>query len=280
MKRLIAVSAVALLFAAAPFVSSAATIVLTATQSQVFDGATFAPLGNPANVQAGQFVEIDVSMTLNGAAADQDFWTAIFNVNVSPKAGSQSTGFTPVDLGAGFWNAPGTAAQNGLYVWRTPNPPPATASYATYDNNGATPGGVVNHWQNGNADVGSNVNDLQVIAVEATAAEANNRQYGETPRPKAGFGDQLGSPTLIGSVLFQAVANGTYDVTVTPIAGAPWGIYSGNTTGAGTTSAQQAAGFSGVAATVTVGVPEPASLALMSLGALAMVGYGIRRRTA
>jgi hypothetical protein len=58
------------------------------------------------------------------------------------------------------WMDPGTAQANGYY--------PASPSLAEYDSNGASPGGVEMHWQNGNGDFGPNSDDLQAIIVETS----------------------------------------------------------------------------------------------------------------
>ena len=109
-------------------------------------------------------MQFEVRLTFTGAAADEDFWTAAFNVNLGPGL-SNSSG----------WMDPGTAQANGYY--------PASPSLMQYDSNGATPGGVQLHWQNGNGDFGMNPDDLQAIIVEAASAEAANRKYGEVGRP-------------------------------------------------------------------------------------------------
>ena len=155
---------------------------------------------------------------------------------------------------------PGTAKANGYY--------PASPSLMEFDSNGASPGGVQLHWQNGNGDFGMNPNDLQSIIVEAGSAEAANRQYGEVGRPGAGSPDGLGDPTLIGTFIVQRTAVEDSSISISPIAGSPWGSYIGNANGLGTPTSQPASSFTG--GTVSVGVPEPATwgLAIMAVASL------------
>jgi len=278
MKKILTTSLALAALLAAASVASAANLQLSSNLAQNFDSTLATKGSGAAGIQPGTYELVDIRASLSNLAAGENFWTALFNVTVVPKNGAPANGLTATDLGTGMWLSPAAASSNGLYDWRTPaSPAPALQSYAQYDSNGASLGGTVAHWQNGNADLGSSVNDLNVIGVEATAAEANNRRYGEASRPSAGYGDQLGGPTLLGSVLFQGVTAGSYDIVLTPIAGSPWGIYTGNAAGAGTTSAQPAASMSFVAATITV-VPEPASMVMLAMGGIALVGAGLRRR--
>ena len=94
--------------------------------------------------------QFDVLMTISELEEDQDFWLASLDVNLGP-------GLT--DL-LGWVPASGTYDHDGIPI--TPEK---------------------NHWQNGNLDAGTDSNDLRVILVEAAAAEAANRQYGEGGRP-------------------------------------------------------------------------------------------------
>ncbi len=131
------------------------------------------------------------------------------------------------------------------------------------------------HWQNGNGDFGPNPNDLQAIIVEASSTEAANRQYGELTRPAAGFPDGLGDPTLIGTVIVQRTLDVPSSISITPIAGMPWGSYIANATGSGIPTSHSASSFSG--GTALVPVPEPATLTLATLALLALLA---RRRCA
>src|SRR5262249_38087319 len=135
--------------------ASAATMTLTPVISQVFDGSTGTPKGLPSSAAAGDLIEIDVHATMNGAISAQDLWVAIFNVqNNSPGV------WAPFDLGSGKWMTPAVAFANlnpfggGPYAsFQSPQPSPQ--SHAQYDSNGASLGGLANHWQNGNGDLGA-----------------------------------------------------------------------------------------------------------------------------
>jgi hypothetical protein len=153
---------------------------------------------------------------------------------------------------------PATAQGNGYYA--------AAPSLAQFDSNGAALGGVQSHWQFGNADFGINPNDLQIIIVEAAAIEAANRQYGESARPAAGNFDALGWPTLIGTLIVQRTALVPTEISVSPIAGSPWGLYLGNAIGAGTPTAQPGTTFTG--GTLTINVPEPSTGLIALLAAM------------
>jgi hypothetical protein len=197
-------------------------------------------------------------MTLDGLAADEDFWTAIFNVQLGPglAAGSE-------------WLDPGTAQLNGYY--------PALPSLSSYDSNGATPGGSQFHWQFGNDDFGIDPNDLQTIIVEVSPEEAANRQYGELIRPAAGAADGLGWPTLLGTVLVQRTSLVASSISVIPINGSAWGTYVGNGQGNGELTSQPGTTFQ--SSTVLLAVPEPSSVALSVLGLIAIVACSRRRRS-
>jgi len=238
----------------------ASTIALTPIYVQSFDS-SFAPLGNLANNGAatpqGGYMQFEVRMTLSDAAPDEDFWTAAFNVNLRSGLANSSG-----------WMDPGTAQANGYY--------PASPSLAQYDSNGAATGGVEMHWQNGNGDFGPNSNDLQAIIVEASSTEAANRQYGELTRPAAGFADGLGDPTLIGTVIVQRTLDVPTSISITPIAGMPWGSYVSNSTGDGTPTSHSALSFTG--GTVSIPVPEPSTLILAAFGLASLAAWGWRRR--
>jgi hypothetical protein len=235
----------------------ASSIVLTPVYVQSFDSA-FAPLGqlaeNGAATPQNGYLQFEVRLTLSGAAADEDFWTAAFNVNLGSGLANSSG-----------WMDPATAQANGYYA--------AAPSLAAYDSNGAAAGGIQLHWQNGNGDFGSNSNDLQAIVVEASSAEAFNRQYGELIRPAIGSPDGLGDPTLIGTVIVRRTLDVPSSISITPIAGMPWGSYVSNSTGSGTPTSHSALTFSG--GTALISVPEPATL---TLAALALLVSLARRR--
>lgn len=202
-----------------------------------------------ASTPAGGLLQYEFRMSLDGLQADEDFWTAIFNVNLGP-------GLEPVT----GWMDPGTAQANGIY-------PDGTPSLATYDSNGQAVGGVKQHWQYGNGDFGINPDDLQSIIVEVAPDEAANRQYGEALRPAAGSPDALGSPTLIGTILVRRTETVPSTVGVSPIAGSAWGTYQGNALGSGLPVAERTPGsFSG--GTVVLEVPEPGSCVLATLACL------------
>lgn len=255
MLRLSIVSLIVLLFPASVHGS---TITLTPSYVQSFDS-VFAPLGalsdNGASTPPDGYLQFEVRITLTGTAADEDFWTAAFNVNLSPGLANFSG-----------WLDPGTAQANGYY--------PASPSLAQYDSNSANPGGILSHWQFGNGDFGFNANDLQTIIVEASSSEAANRQYGELDRPAAGSSDGLGVPTLIGSFIVQKTTDLPAMIGITPILGMPWGTYLGNATGTGTPTSHSAASFTG--GTLLIAVPEPTSQLLALMG-IAFMGFKSRR---
>jgi hypothetical protein len=254
------VSAVAVLIATSASVLGG-TISISPSYVQSFDegmNALGTLPGAGATTPVGGYLQYEFRMTLDNLAADEDFWTAIFNVQLGPglAAGSE-------------WLDPGTAQLNGYY--------PASPSLSSYDSNGATPGGSQFHWQFGNDDFGVDPNDLQTIIVEVSPEEAANRQYGELIRPAAGSPDGLGWPTLVGTVLVQRTALVASSITVSPIAGSAWGTYAGNALGDGLPTAQvNPATFNG--GTAILLVPEPCSLGLALMAGMVGVLFGRHRR--
>jgi hypothetical protein len=238
-----------------PATLRASSVSLTPVYVQSFDS-SLAPLGaladNGAATPLDGYMQFEVRLTFSDAAPNEDFWTAAFNVGLGAGL-SNSSG----------WMDPGTAQANGYY--------PASPSLAQYDSNGAAPGGIEFHWQNGNGDFGMNPNDLQAIIVEASSAEAANRQYGEVGRPGAGSADGLGEPTLIGTFLVQRTAEVASTISITPIAGMPWGSYVSNADGLGVPTSHAASSFTG--GTVSVPVPEPSSLLLAAFAAAAILAH-------
>jgi len=268
MKKLAAVfaylCALACALSAAP-AWSAAGITITPVYAQAFDVA-LNPIGKPGIVPTGGYIAIDFRMSLSGLASDEDFGVVTFNINSTP-------GLVPIDFD-GYWMNPGAAWLSGAYSgWRFfPVPPPARQSFYEYDGNGVAVGGFLSHWQAGNADFGSDFNDLQDIFVGANRMEASNRQYGEAVRPAAGYPDQLGGPadggTLLGTVIYQL--NGpNQSVSVSPSVVLTWGTYQNNSTGTGTAVSYDASTFTGM--TLLAPVPEPSTFALAALGAVALL---------
>lgn len=207
----------------------------------VFDGSQ--PY-NAANVH-----QFDVRFGLNGQDLTEDFWTVAFNLHLGP-------GLTALDFGGGKWNP----------------------SSGSFDSNGALAGGVQNHWQAGNGDLGFDSNDLLAINIEAAKTEANNRQYGEAVRPKTGTPDLLGSPTLLGTIFVTYNGTQNSQIVLDFITGDPWGTYINNSTGTGATSSRSAttAIGDGFQFTGINPVPEPSTLAALGLTGLTI----LRRRIA
>lgn len=238
--------------------SQGAMLTIRPEYVQSFDS-SLAPLGvlpdNGAGTPVGGYLQFAFRIELDGAAANEDFWIAAFNVGLGPGLQNFSG-----------WLDPGLAQANGYY--------PAGLALAQYDSNGATAGGINSHWDYSNADFGLDPNDLKSIIVETSPAQAWNRQYGEPTRPGAGFADDLGSPTLIGAVLVQRVDLVPTFVDVTPIAGSPWGTYVDNASGDGTATSQSGDSFH--SESVGVGVPEPSAMLLASLGGALVLLFGRR----
>lgn len=252
-----------LLIALPPLAAKAATLSITPSYVQSFDAAQVA-LGKLASDGAATpldgYLQYEFRLSVDGLAAGEDFWTAIFNIQLGPGLENASG-----------WLDPGVAQANGYYA-------PGT-SLSMYDSNGATPGGVQAHWQFGNADFGLDANDLQSIIVEASPAEAANRQYGEAIRPAAGADDGLDYPTLLGTILVRRTELTASSIAIVPIQGSAWGIYAGNESADGLATSQAPTSFS--AASVELAVPEPASLSLAVgalLAVLCLLGRSPRRR--
>jgi hypothetical protein len=238
--------------------SQAAVLTIRPEYVQSFD-ASLAPLGalpnNGAGTPVGGYLQFGFRIELDGAAANEDFWTAAFDVNLGPGL-QQSSG----------WLDPGIAQTNGYY--------PAGLALAQYDANGATAGGINSQWDYSNADFGLDPNDLRSIIVETSPPQASNRQYGEPTRPGAGFADDLGSPTLIGAILVQRIDLVPTFVGVSPIAGSPWGTYVDNAAGDGTATSQSGTSFR--SESVSVGVPEPSAMLLAGMGGAMALLFGRR----
>jgi hypothetical protein len=247
------------LMAAGVSTANAASIVIEPVYVQSLD-AGFMPLGKLENDGAATPVDAllhyEFRLRVDDLAADEDFWIAIFNIELGP--GLQAVG---------GWMDPGTAQANGLYE--------QLPSLANYDSNGAALGGIQAHWQFGNADFGVDANDLRSIVVEASGPEAANRQYGELVRPAAGSTDGLGSPTLIGAMLVRRLEMVPSSVRVTPIDGSPWGIYQGNEQGLGNLVALPNSTFT--SGELELLVPEPSGMSL-ALGAAWLLVLWFRRR--
>ena len=247
-----------LLLTSAHLTAQAATISITPSYVQSFDAAEVSIgklAGDGAATPVGGYLQYEFRLTLGNLASDEDFWTAIFDVQLAPG----------LEIASG-WLDPGVAQANGYY--------PAAPSLAMYDSNGSTPGGVQAHWQFGNADFGLNPNDLKSIIVEASSQEAANRQYGEATRPGQGADDDLGFPTLLGTILVRRTELIASSVAVVPIEGSAWGTYTNNEFGGGFFTSQAPTSFSSSA--VQLVVPEPATFSL-ALGAL-LFGQFLSRR--
>jgi hypothetical protein len=239
--------------------ATAATINITPVYVQSF-AEGLVPLGalpnDGAATPVGGMLHYEFRLSVDELMAGEDFWTAIFDVNLGPGLEAVTT-----------WMDPGTAQANEFYA--------LSPSLATYDSNGAALGGVQQHWQYGNGDFGLDPDDLQSIIVEAAPSEAANRQYGELFRPGAGNPDALGSPTLIGAILVRRTELVASSVSVSPIGGSPWGTYTDNALGQGDLVAQPGTSFRGE--TAMLPVPEPSSVALC-IAAAATLLVPLRRR--
>ncbi len=120
-----------------------------------------------------------------------------------------------------------------------------------------------------NDDIGDANNDLQSILLELTPFTADNRQYGETPRPKAGQDDGLGSPTQIGSIFVQWDGS-TTQIDVTPGGDTFFLTFQNNSSGAGDYTTNKT-GFSG-ASLVFGGGQAAASLVMAAAAESVMAG--------
>ncbi len=247
------------LFAPLPLTAAGATMSIVPSYVQSFDAAlnSIGELADDgAATPVGGYLQYEFRLSVNDLAADEDFWTAIFDVQLAPG----------LENGSG-WLDPGVAQTNGYY--------PASPSLAMYDSNGATSGGIQAHWQFGNADFGSDATDLKSIIVEASPQEAANRQYGEAVRPGQGAANALGFPTLLGTVLVRRTEMIPSSVAIVPIAGSAWGIYTLNEFGDGIPTSQAPASFP--TSTIQLNVPEPATFGL-ALSALVAGLLFCRRR--
>lgn len=156
---------------------------------------------NPANDNPNYVHKIEVRLQANEFADGQDIGALVFDVNL----GSHLTMAHP----AGPW-----VSADGLYD--SDNDGTADTQLFELNKDDWTP------------------NDLKGIWVRTTSFTADNRQYGETPRPKDGAPDSLGYPTLLGS--FEVKWDGiSTELTLSPNppTGAAWTTFDNNSGGGG-----------------------------------------------
>jgi hypothetical protein len=83
-------------------------------------------------------------------------------------------------------------------------------------------------------------------------------------------------PTLIGTFVVQRTSDIAELISITPIAGMPWGTYIANSTGDGTPTSHSAADFLG--GTILIAVPEPSTMILAVVAALPLLCLRRKRR--
>lgn len=126
-------------------------------------------------ITVGHHYQVQFRFRLNGLGPNEDFAGMKFNI-------ASNNSFLQVeDFGSGPYAPVG----------------------GTYDSNGVSAGGIQSHWMfNGDPSL-----DLFDVQVSVGAAEAGNRQYGESVRPAAGSADLLGYPTVFGEVFYAVTAS-------------------------------------------------------------------------
>jgi hypothetical protein len=223
-----------------------ATITLSPQYVGAYNGNTLLGTGNPNTFAPGTKFRFNVLLTVNGAVAGEDFRATTFSVLLGSGLTKATTNWTPA---------------NAIFEPDPINDPGTTAAV----------------WSN-NADGGANTTDLLSIFVAQTdSIIADSRQVGESPRPKFGTDDNLGSPTRIGR--FEAVWDGTTTTSLsfTPVGTAPVSFFLGNGEGSGTVSTPNTTSTFSASSFAFTPVPEPTAIGLAAVGGLGLLA---RRRRA
>lgn len=185
--------------------------------------------------------KFEVYMTVSDTLPEENFWTALFNIDLGP-------GMVPGDFG-GFsqWTP-----NNPDYDPNSPAvPPPAAPIYSD------------------STDSGASDHDLQRMFIQVASATLAASQPGEP-----GQDAQLGPvPLLLGDFYVQwdqSIAAAT-SVSISPEGQLPWGLYID-----GTETAQGSDSFSGNRLDFVF--PEPASITLAGLAMIGLLGMFRRRK--